>query len=81
MPAKSVGALDIYNDFSFFEVEKSLSDKILEDLKGKEYDSKSFVVEIASQNGGKKEEEEIEIEQEIEIEEEIGIEEEGRLII
>ena len=54
LPAKAVGALDIYNDFSFFEVEKSLSDKILEDLKGKEYDSKSFVVEIASQNGGKK---------------------------
>ena len=54
LPAKSVGALDIYNDFSFFEVEKSLSDKILEDLKGKEYDSRSFIVEIASQNGGKK---------------------------
>lgn len=54
LSAKSVGALDIYNDFSFFEVEKSLSDKILEDLKGKEYDSKSFIVEIASQNGRKK---------------------------
>ena len=81
LPAKSVGALDIYNDFSFFEVEKSLSDKILEDLKGKEYDSRSFVVEIASQNSGKKEVEEIEIDQEIEIEQETGVEEEGRLII
>jgi ATP-dependent RNA helicase DeaD len=49
-----VGSLDLYNDFSFFEVDKSLSDKILEDLKGKEYDDKSFVVEIASNDGGKK---------------------------
>ena len=54
LPAKSVGALDIYNDFSFFEVDKTLSDKILEDLQGKEYDDKSFVVEIASPNGAKK---------------------------
>ena len=54
LPAKSVGSLDLYNDFSFFEVDKSLSDKILEDLKDKEYDDKSFVVEIASNDGGKK---------------------------
>ena len=54
LPAKSVGALDLYNDFSFFEVDKKLSDKILEDLKGKEYDNKSFVVEIASKDGSKK---------------------------
>ena len=54
LPSKSVGALDIYNDFSFFELDKTLSDKILEDLQGKEYDGKSFVVEIASPNGAKK---------------------------
>ena len=40
LPAKSVGSLDLYNDFSFFEVDKKLSDKVLEDLKGKEYDKK-----------------------------------------
>tara|TARA_Y100000991_G_scaffold81448_1_gene61472 strand:- start:526 stop:1635 length:1110 start_codon:yes stop_codon:yes gene_type:complete len=54
LPAKSVGSLDLYNDFSFFEVDKKLSDKILEDLKGKEYDNKSFVVEIASKDGSKR---------------------------
>jgi len=54
LPSKSVGAIDLYNDFSFFEVEKSLSEKILSGLKDKEYDEKSFVVEIASKDGGKR---------------------------
>jgi ATP-dependent RNA helicase DeaD len=53
LSSQAVGAIDLYNDFSFFEVEKSLSEKILEGLKDKEYDDNSFVVEIASNDGGK----------------------------
>ena len=52
LPSKAVGAIDLYNEFSFFEVEKSLTDKILTGLKDKEYDENSFVVEIASKDGG-----------------------------
>ena len=51
LPSKAVGAIDLYNEFSFFEVEKSLTDKILTGLKDKEYDENSFVVEIASKDG------------------------------
>jgi len=51
--SKSIGALDLFNDFSFFEVEKKLSDEILENLKDKEYDGKTFLVEIASNEGSK----------------------------
>jgi len=54
LDSKAVGAIDLYNDFSFFEVEKSLSEKILSGLKDKEYDDNSFVVEIASKDGGKR---------------------------
>ena len=54
LSSKSVGAIDLYNEFSFFEVEKSLSDEILTGLKDKEYDDNSFVVEIATQDGGGK---------------------------
>ena len=51
--SKSIGALDLFNDFSFFEVDKKLSDEILENLKDKEYDGKTFLVEIASNEGSK----------------------------
>jgi ATP-dependent RNA helicase DeaD len=51
--SKSIGALDLFNDFSFFEVEKKLSDEILDNLKDKEYDGKTFLVEIASNEGSK----------------------------
>jgi len=51
LPSKAVGAIDLYNEFSFFEVEKSLTDKILTGLKDKKYDENSFVVEIASKDG------------------------------
>ena len=51
--SKSIGALDLFNDFSFFEVEKKLSDEILNNLKDKEYDGKTFLVEIASNEGSK----------------------------
>ena len=44
---------DLFNDFSFFEVDKKLSDEILENLKDKEYDGKTFLVEIASNEGSK----------------------------
>jgi ATP-dependent RNA helicase DeaD len=54
LSSKSVGAIDLYNEFSFFEVEKSLSDDILTGLKDKEYDDNSFIVEIASDEGGGK---------------------------
>ena len=54
LDSKAVGAIDLYNDFSFFEVEKSLSEKILSGLKDKEYDDNRFVVEIASKDGGKR---------------------------
>ena len=37
---------------STIEVEKSLTDKILTGLKDKEYDENSFIVEIASKDGG-----------------------------
>ena len=52
LPSQAVGAIDLYNDFSFFEVEKSLSEKILSGLKDKEYDDNSFVVEIAAKDAG-----------------------------
>jgi ATP-dependent RNA helicase DeaD len=51
--SKSIGALDLFNDFSFFEVEKKLSGEILDNLKDKEYDGKTFLVEIASNEGSK----------------------------
>tara|TARA_B110000285_G_scaffold228284_1_gene291034 strand:+ start:133 stop:1839 length:1707 start_codon:yes stop_codon:yes gene_type:complete len=51
--SKSIGALDLFNDFSFFEVEKKLSDEILDNLKDKEYDGNTFKVEIASNEGSK----------------------------
>ena len=49
--SKSIGSLDLFNDFSFFEVDKKLSDVILENLKDKEYDGNTFKVEIASNEG------------------------------
>ncbi|MBD00999.1 MAG: ATP-dependent RNA helicase [Crocinitomicaceae bacterium] len=51
--SKSIGALDLFNEFSFFEVEKKLSNEIIDDLKNKEYDGKTFLVEIASKDGSK----------------------------
>ena len=51
--SKSIGALDLFNEFSFFEVEKKLSNEIIDDLKNKEYDGKTFLVEIASKEGSK----------------------------
>ena len=45
--SKSIGSLDLFNDFSFFEVDKKLSEFILENLKDKEYDGNTFKVEIA----------------------------------
>jgi ATP-dependent RNA helicase DeaD len=51
--SKSIGALDLFNEFSFFEVDKKLSNEIIDNLKDKEYDGKTFVVEIASKEGSK----------------------------
>ena len=51
LPSESVGELDLYNDFSFFEMEKSLAEKVIGDLQNKQYDGKDFVVEIASKDG------------------------------
>ena len=51
--SKSIGALDLFNEFSFFEVDKKLSNEIIGNLKDKEYDGKTFVVEIASKEGSK----------------------------
>jgi ATP-dependent RNA helicase DeaD len=51
--SKSIGALDLFNEFSFFEVEKKLSNEIIGNLKNKEYDGKTFLVEIASNEGSK----------------------------
>ena len=53
LPSESVGELDLYNDFSFFEMEKSLSEKVLNSLENKQYDGKDFVVQIASKEGKK----------------------------
>ena len=51
--SKSIGSLDLFNEFSFFEVEKKLSNDIIDNLKDKEYDGKTFIVEIASNEGSK----------------------------
>ena len=51
--SKNIGALDLFNEFSFFEVEKKLSNEIIDNLKHKEYDGKTFLVEIASNEGSK----------------------------
>ena len=51
--SKSIGALDLFNEFSFFEVDKKLSNEIIDNLKDKEYDGKTFLVEIASNEGSK----------------------------
>ena len=51
--SKSIGALDLFNEFSFFEVDKKLSNEIIDNLKDKEYDGKTFVVEIASKERSK----------------------------
>ena len=53
LPSESVGELDLYNDFSFFEMEKSLSEKVLNSLENKQYDGKDFVDQIASKEGKK----------------------------
>jgi hypothetical protein len=45
--------LDLFNEFSFFEVDKKLSNEIIDNLKDKEYDGKTFLVEIASNEGSK----------------------------
>jgi ATP-dependent RNA helicase DeaD len=51
--SKNIGALDLFNEFSFFEVDKKLSNEIIDNLKDKEYDGKTFLVEIASNEGSK----------------------------
>ena len=51
--SKSIGALDLFNEFSFFEVDKKLSNEVIDNLKDKEYDGKTFLVEIASNEGSK----------------------------
>ena len=40
--SKSIGALDLFNEFSFFEVDKKLSNEIIDNLKDKEYDGKTL---------------------------------------
>jgi ATP-dependent RNA helicase DeaD len=53
LDSKNIGALDLFNEFSFFEVNKKLSNEIIDNLKDKEYDGKTFLVEIASNEGSK----------------------------
>jgi ATP-dependent RNA helicase DeaD len=53
LDSKNIGALDLFNEFSFFEVDKKLSNEIIDNLKDKEYDGKTFLVEIASNEGSK----------------------------
>ncbi len=46
--SKKIGRIDLFNDFSFFEVEKDYTDQVLEALKNAEFEGTPFKAEIAS---------------------------------
>jgi len=50
----SVGRLDLFNDFSFFEVDNNYTNKIIDGMNNQDFEGKKIKVEIASKPKGKK---------------------------
>jgi ATP-dependent RNA helicase DeaD len=53
IPSQKIGAIDIMREFSFFEVDSSVADKVLKSMKGAEIDGREINVEYAEKKGGK----------------------------
>jgi ATP-dependent RNA helicase DeaD len=49
-----IGKIDILQSFSFFEVEKKYSDKIIDSFKEKEFNGRELLVQLAENNDAKK---------------------------
>jgi ATP-dependent RNA helicase DeaD len=52
--SQSVGRLDLFNDFSFFEIDKEYSDKILKGMDKNDFEGNKIKVEIASKNNSRR---------------------------
>jgi ATP-dependent RNA helicase DeaD len=53
IPSKKIGAIDIMREFSFFEVDSSVADRVLESMKGAEIDGREINVEYAEKKSSK----------------------------
>ncbi|MBN1906462.1 MAG: DEAD/DEAH box helicase [Deltaproteobacteria bacterium] len=53
IPSLKIGAIDIMREFSFFEVDSSVADKVLNSMKGAEIDGREINVEYAEKKSGK----------------------------
>ena len=52
--SQSVGRLDLFNDFSFFEIDKEYSDKILKGMDKNDFEGNKIKLEIASKNNSRR---------------------------
>ena len=51
----SVGRLDLFNDFSFFEVDNNYTNKVIDGMNNQDFEGKNIKVEVASKpKGGKR---------------------------
>ena len=52
--SKSVGRLDLFNDFSFFEVDSKLTKRVLDGMNNQEFEGKKIKIETASKKTSKR---------------------------
>jgi ATP-dependent RNA helicase DeaD len=52
--SQSVGRLDLFNDFSFFEIDKEYSDQIIKGMDKNDFEGNKIKVEIASKNNSRR---------------------------
>ncbi len=50
--SNEVGRIDLFREFSFFDVDKKHADRVLEGMKGAEFNDKPFKIQLAKSNGG-----------------------------
>jgi ATP-dependent RNA helicase DeaD len=53
IPSQKIGSIDIMREFSFFEVDSSVADKVLKSMKGAEIDGREINVEYAEKKSSK----------------------------
>jgi ATP-dependent RNA helicase DeaD len=51
IPSSEVGRIDIFKEFSFFDVSKELADKVLDGMRSADYNGKSMHVELSNKAG------------------------------
>lgn len=51
IPSSEVGRIDIFKEFSFFDVTKDLADKVLDGMRNADYNGKAMKVELSNKAG------------------------------